>query len=1183
MKDSIKNRKKKVLALCLSVMMFSSITALAACKDTGSSTDSSSSSTSVTEQVKDDGLIKNARFETFDEDNVINTSVSGWTRSTTSIAGSSALSSKAASGIVDLNDSAWRNLTESKVNVTNLTVAEARQKWSWMSVKDKLTYYDLWKEKNPNKKIAEELDFYESFNIDSGDIPTVENPETHNGDVAANKAEGTSKRSTKVLMIHNEYPEGSTGTYKALGTGQQYTSASTVTVKAGTSAELSVWVKTANLECSDSYGNPHEAVDKGAFISITHSVGGKTMDAYKVENINTERMELTNPYGWKKYIFYLKGSSYTDTTFNLVLGLGQGSMTNRGDYVNGYAFFDDITCKTISNESYNYEIKYWQQDEHKELDAAHIATFDSDEAAKTIDASKTDNMVYAMDFYGSFNPLAEEKLNSIAAEATNTEINGVKMSVESNPADAAMQTAPWLKGGKDGSKDVAKLFANADEIANGTGVNDAQKAELAKLYAKYFEQDATFDEEKTLLLMSVDGVPYTAKMTETIKFSDYSSKYLAVSFFVKTSKMAGYTGAGVTLVEGNNKTAFTAIDTTTAEAVEVGEEKLYGDWQQYIFFVEDESENDKADFGFNLEFNFGPTSVEIDTKLDSYYAGFAAFTNFQVLPLSKVQFDSAQSGTYAKIVSLNNDPEAQKDTNGDPFDSAMGTPSDALEKGIAIPQNYIGTTFDSLYVTGTGTTADVENDNAGLIAKEHFTAEDGYFTSNTDAWFTAIKGEAEAAGKTTAKDAWNYAFGNSTQPLLIYTDAEAAAKAAYGYIGKSTELAANTYTAISVRVRGTGNAYIRLVDTNASNYDDFKAYNKPLSIGANRTYWYNSDGNVCTGDPEEKATQVAFKLQTNGLYKANKSGWDGYEALAEKDAWYANLSAYTQKDEKGNLLVAEGGAKHDYNDYWNNAGMNGIAFYYDKTNDRYCADEALQIPVIDFKEVAGLSPRTEAVAASGNELEAELTLGKNSAGEYEWQTVTFYVHTGDVAKNYRLEVWSGNKAGESNDDGSFLVFDYNNPGTAETNFTGLLEEYEDKATAKFESVFSYYDTASYLRYNKDLDENKIGDLYKDNYSPIAQTEGIAFLRYVEEGKRVTVMADYQYSEKTVTAKAVEDEKEEEDATTDENPADTNIWLLISSLAIAGVLLLAIGSIVIRKVIVKARKNRVANGGNKSKK
>ncbi len=1156
MKDSIKNRKKNLLALCLSVMMLSSVAAFASCTDETDSTDSSSSSSSV-EEVKDVGLIKNAGFETFDSNNVINTSVNGWTRSTTSLVGSNALSSKAASGIIDLDTEAWHNLTGSNVNVNELTEETAAEKWATMTVKDKLAYYDLWKKNNGSSKIADELDFYESMNIDSGDIPTIAAFDTHDGAVAANAAaaEDAKKKDTKVLMIHNEYPEaGSNSTYKALGTGQQYTSSSTVTVKAGTSAKFSVWVKTADLKSSATDGSVQEAVGKGAFISITHSVGGKSLDAYKVENIDTKDVADNN--GWQQYSFILKGSSYADTTFTMVLGLGQGSTTYRGEYVNGYAFFDDIECKTIDNDEYTDLLGDYA------IPVNDVITFADDAEKKTVNVYKTPKQKFALDFYGPFQTL--DVFSGLTIEATETD--GYTSVSGNNPA-------PWLSGGKDDSKDVVEVMPNAAAIRDGSTVSDAaKKAELQKLYAKYFENDAAFANEETLLLMSLDGAAYTAKSSVNVSFdAPYNSDYLAISFFVKTSNMAGYTGAGVTLVDGDNKTSFSSIDTSDLDAVEVDEEKLYGDWQQYFFFVENTSTNSNT--SFTLEFNFGATSIGVDSKADSYYAGFAAFTHFQILPMKKAEYESAQSGSFAKLVSVkgNNDDDIQ---TGDSFDTPQGT--SALEEGLARPKNYLGVSFDSQFITGSGSSAVNANVNAGLISKTHFLEdEDGYFDTpaGTDgyAWLDGIKA---ASGKATAEEVWADIFDNSTQPLLIYNGADERQNAAYGYISTAKTFAANSYTAVSVRVRGTGKAYIRLVDVNAANYEDFKAYNNPLSIGGYLTYWYNDEGNICTGDPEKKSSQVAFKLQSNGLYKANKRGWDGYEGLADKEAWYANLSAYTEKDAEGNLLVAKNGAKHDYNDYWNNEGMNGIAFYYDKDNDRYCADAELTVPVIDLKSVTSLTPRTEALSADDYKLETEVT-----ASTSEWKTVTFYVHTGDLEKNYRLEIWNGDKNGKGNDTG-YLVIDTNNPGSIDGNFEALIEEYEDKATKKFESVFSYYDTPNYLRYNKDLDENNVGNLYEDNYTPSAHESGIAYLLY-EEDNYTTVFADYQYSEKTVAASASTDDTEEEEDSADDG-TETNVWLLASSLAIAGVLILAIASIVIRKVAAKVRKNRTANGGSTKK-
>ena len=138
MKDSIKKRKNRLLALCLSAMMLSSIAALGACGD-DSETDSSSTSSSSAAAIEknDNGLIKNAGFETYDTKNAINSSATGWSRSVNSSTSGSARSSKAASGIIDLDADAWYNLTgtNTKYDISKLTEEQAEAAWDELTVK----------------------------------------------------------------------------------------------------------------------------------------------------------------------------------------------------------------------------------------------------------------------------------------------------------------------------------------------------------------------------------------------------------------------------------------------------------------------------------------------------------------------------------------------------------------------------------------------------------------------------------------------------------------------------------------------------------------------------------------------------------------------------------------------------------------------------------------------------------------------------------------------------------------------------------------------------------------------------------------------------------------------------------------------------------------------------------------
>lgn len=1168
MKDSIKKRKNKLLALCLSAMMISSVAAFASCTDS-SSTDSSSSSSSseAASEEKDTGLIKNAGFETFNTNNGLNaigTSVTGWSPSVNSVSSGSARSSKAASGIVDLSEAAWKDLTTSSgklASIANPTsddgVKEVGKVWNELTTYDKLKYYEDWKtahEDDDDASISKDLSFYESFNIDLDDIPTIERFATHHKEGEEGYGEDQ-----KVLMIHNEYPDPDSTASSPIGTAQKYTSASTVTVKAGTSATFSVWVKTQDLQSSATDNSAQEAVGKGAYISVTHTVGGTTLDEYKVENINTESMdqnELSN--GWKQYTFYLKGSSYTDTTFSLVLGLGQGGGTYYGEYVNGYAFFDDIKCETFLNEEFPDELP--------------SVGFEAEGEEKIVDVSKAENAdkdTFALDFYGDFT--AVDIFSGFNWEATKSEA-GSEGKVSSLKGDNA---ASWLNGGFDGTNDKKEVYDNAAAIEAAAASNEYLKI----VYDNYFKGNDFASDKKTLMLLSTNGVAYTATTDYEFKFADYenpddstvSAEYIAVSFFVKTSDMNGTgVGAGVTLVDGENKTSFTAIDTSSISPVDIGEgenkkEDIYDGWQQYFFFVANESENDAA--SFKLSFNFGPTEITEDSV---FHHGFAAFTNFQAYAMSKAEYESAKSGTYAKLVSVTGDKE-EETTSTDGFDSTLGVPTNAIENGLANPQNYKGVYSDSQYITGKGDTTYNTNANAGLINKVYFTGEESYYTTADDApaWMKGIT--ANANGATTTTDIWNTVFGKDVvQPLFIWN--ETAGKA-YGFIGASTSISADSYACVSLKVKVKGTANIYLVDTSGDKYDN------SLSINRKLTYWYDDDGNIWDGDPQEKTSRMAFELQSNGLYKAKES-WSGYKA-EYKDKFFANLPAYGE-DGDGNKIIATGGATHDYNDRWNNVGVTDVVFAK-AADGKYYAYKGTseEVLVNDLTSVTALVPRYTVTEKQDLSVTVEDTNGA-------WKTVTFYVHTGNLAKDYRLEVWSGDRNSESESvaAGDYVIVDKINPGTAEDNFSTLLEEYDEKVEEgenKFYSVFSYFDTANYRPYNAKLDENDYGNLYADSYTPSENEEGIAYLRYDDaEAKAITIFADYSYSEQAVTAATPEDDSSES-LSSSETETDTNIWLLVSSLAIAFVLLLAIVSIIVRKIMKNVRKKRAAQASIKNNK
>ena len=1260
MKDSTQNRKKKILALFLSAMMAVSVASLAACKGNGGNTSSESSSDTTTETettITDKGPIKNAGFEVFDTNdglNVIGTSVSSWGNkpSLFSDGTSSAPASKADSGIIDTSDKAWKDLTGTKLvdeNGKELSVEAADEligalseddaiaMWDNLTTRDKLKYYEVWKDANENGKISKDFEKYQKFSSNIGSdglnltkIPDTVNPGTHHSPEEKAAADFSDYN---VLMIHNKNPESDEGekVVQSIGSAQKYTSASTVTVQAGAAAEISVWVKTQDLMSSSSDGKAQEAVDKGAYITLSQTVGGTTLPAYEVKNINTENMDLEDTNGWMQYTFLVKGSSYANTTLSLSLGLGQGTSTNRMELVNGYAFFDDIQCNVFSQELFDEKVSEYKT-ERKVIDAA---SFEYTKELKTIDLSKEYNDqafanaetlgyvagqgfdVFPINLYGELFENVDGELKDADGNFTDKNENGewdagvlTEINV-SNLADLATKNddgytsmadnnpIPTLEGGRNGDADVIDVFENLAAINNYNSDNADKEKFVSAVYDKYLKDvEYPGTDNPVLLMLSARGVAYTVKSDYNFSF-DNDTKYMAVSFFVRTSDMSGATGAGITLLHGDEEYAFSSIDTTNVTPVNIGledtdgyQEDIYDGWQKCIFFVKNDSSNETA--SFNLQFSFGPTSIDENSLLSSFQPGFAAFTNFQVLEMSEEAYNSATADTYTKLVTLTDKKEATAAGNSG-FDTAgnrSNTHAD-IKDGIALTKNYKGVYSNSDYVTDkfTGNTAINTYRNAGLLNRNYFvgTEDNESYFANEDVvntpWMKGIKTIAGLADDAKAADVWAAAFGDATQPLFIWNDGSDSTNS-YGFIGANTTISANTTTAVSMRIKTDAVANIYLIDTS----DDSRA--NTLSIGTNVTYWYDAKGDVYTGDPTERGSQKAFILQDNGLYIANTK-WDGYDAATMAGKYYANLNAYTDTDENGNKLVAANGGVHGYvssSDYVKvNGEKRAIAFY--NKDGVYYADKAQTIPVVDFS-ATDLEPRTD--AANNKALHATV-----SATD-DWVTVTFYIKAGSTDKNYRLEIWSGDRTGNPNAAGTYVMVDGNPSAVtnASADYDKILAAYEDykpeegeNITVKqFKSVFSYYDTDKYLRYNKDLDTDNVGDLYKKTYDGMLSdpttvpTEETIYLYVGAQTENQRYLINYATQDQTVPAAESDKEEPTPDSSSDDTATDSgmNPWLLASSIAIAVVLVLAVLSIVFRKVWKKVRKN-VATKTRKPKK
>lgn len=1195
-------RKKSSLTLVLAVIFLLStcLFFMTACDDEDSNNSSTTSKT-------DNCAIANGNFEYYtDDDNLkLIVSPSSWTKSNGQDSlGNSASASTRASGIVNTASEQWDSFTKSKnpfeiSESANLKdeMKRAAKQWDDMSVNDRLNFYedlqtaiDRYNDKNSNSLSLSDFSKYSDYNysVTAEDVPDCENPGTHDGN----------EKETSVLMIHNYRSD-------RYGTAQRYSSSTTVSLEAGTAAKVSVWVKTADLKYN---GGEEVTGSRGANISVTHTVGGKTLDQMQINNINTAGVTENN--GWVQYTLYIKACSYASSNFNIVLGLGQGSSSDVWANVEGYAFFDDVDMNIISNAEYDKAT----QNATGDYTVPYCTMNSSAEAKKfATDKEYKDNYVYALDLYRNLESFNVKNGATFATDLTSTVLNGVKYTT-SNYNGLNLSTA-----------DDVTALTDWNALNEKTSSNKY----LAKIWENDFDKDKyPFAKDESLLfLMSAHGAAYTSEMTSDMFTLDANS-YLLISFWVKTSDTSGYTGATINLYDATNATSLGAYNTTTMSTVDLDDaEDIYDGWIQCFFFVENTTFDAKS---FRLEFSYGPTTITGTTKA-SYTEGYAAFTGFTYYEMSESDFDYyAGSATQSTTVSLKGRDASA--SNG--FDSTSTIDTQKIEHTLATPSNYKGVNGGSKWTTVGGTADEAANANAsaGLLNKNYI----GTYREKNEAWFTNLLSAANVTLTDSLKnvDLWNALFGTSTQPLLISNVVEQA----YGYLSSTYNLSSSGYHAISVKVKVSAGAkaYIYLIDTS----DLFKGYDSTAKVETiNATYWYDDEGSVCMADPQGKdfnaKTQTAFYRMDNGLYKNNLDATD--------ENVYANLANY-EKDAQGNLIVktdSNGNPIVSY-DYATDYVDDGIAFYandgkyyayYDAEKEEY-STEVKDFSAASFNgknftaeyaRYLNVNYLSELNATEASIGENVTVTGKTNTDTYivvdgdqagvagKWITVSFYVHTGSDSFPYRLEVFSGSRDGKvKSAAGSYVAFDACNSGDLSSNYAGLLSEaiedmtdkngYTDsrlgkKVTLKqdqetgrlvyadgseegkvYENAqyycYSFYDDAGYVRYDQTLDENAGGDPY-NKYTQSSYSETLTYLYYEsaisENEASYSMFLDYSAISQSVTKDTGINSDDNTDKTENKWWENPDFWWMFSSIALAVVLLFILVITVIRTLIKNGHK------------
>ena len=1230
MAKSNKSAKLRIIPLVLSILMVLSfgLFALCACS-TDDEEDESSSETRTDTQT-----FSNADFEYFTDSDgsYVIGSADSWTSSSVSNDSNvSASSSSAKSGIVDtasstvFDETSWEAYKDDPENSTF--------DWSgfYYAYKD-YVYYDSLDEEDDADELEDAVyytdvdnyydipgwDIYsaylDSLNTDgeSGadftDSDTILsdeykdafieyiralNPGTH---WTGSDEESTlnEEKGTHVLMLHNYRTAG-------YGTAMQYASSS-ITLQAGTAASVSVWVKTSDLTYND--GTSVAAGNRGAFIEISNTVGGTTQDSLVVRNINTEVQNTTGENnGWVQYTFYVRASSYADTTFTVNLGLGRqspGTTSNYYEYVQGYAFFDDLTYNvfkasdwdSVVGGTYNGGDLDVDGDGTAETPAAAQKTCTLDTSSLS-DKGKFDAQDTTLGSYATVFALNLDELynnNEVETFTLSTD-NGGNTTIDKttddrgNTVDSYLTNGNLLYGDNDGTRSGVK---SASDIITGGSYLETVQDDFANF------ADLPFGSSSILMLYSGKGAPYTAAVRDNSVFFVAKGETLMVSFWVKTSDMANGTGATVTLIDGETETAIGAVDTTTLDTVDISDdynktEDIFDGWQFCAFYVTNQQDNTLT---FTLEFSIGPTTIT-GTSITDYVPGYAAFANLSTYKMTDEQAELAATGDYAVSVELTGDTYS----DGPTFDTPA-TNDKSLETGIANPGNYTGVYGGSYYVGGSDPSVSDDQNvqstkiSAGLLSRDY--AGDYADDTQNATWVDVFEAVNDTTNLLSSDNWWSaYIGADCTQPLII---AKTVADS-YGFVANTeSSVSTSSYAQVVVRVKLSPHtrAAVYLIDTTEPDINDPAdegklQYADKLKHETGISYRYDEDGNLVNLDPDDdnfdRRDNILLYYQDNGLW-AKERNYTGSE-------FYANLSNY-DTDEDGNLTDGA-----DTIIYYLHDGA--YYRYYDEDSDSY------EVQVKDFTE-AGID-LTGAQLQSTSEHDLYQVVENDTADVSGWIYIRFFIASGDESKSYRLEFWSGDREGESGsttnssaDSANYVIFDVvQYSDLDETSFNNLIDaqmttlakalNYTDADAleeayladpTQFTSEFTYrdndntehtgalvyfhyslYDDNSYAPFDADRTD---GDDPYSSYDPTSYENTVSYLKYSFEDSGRTyydTYVNYAASEVSVSDSSSSDDTTDEDTTA---TPDYNIWLLISSILLAAALIITLLALLLRKLL-----------------
>ena len=793
-KHNFKSVLTVILAFVLSIGMILTVACSTDPSASDSSSSSSSSSSSASDSMVDYQTISNGDFE-YRHDSATSFPVSssiGWSRSNDTITTTAPTSTKS-SGIINTYEPAGNEATDEDFNYQEFAKDNGFPVVSGEG--DDAVYYNPRTPEYYGLVKADELYDYSQFEQDE---ITNEDKLPTSGDY--------------VLMIHNASSSG-------VGTAQKFTSATTISVEKY--GKISVWVLTKDLSSKMENG------EYGAYISILNTLNSN-FEPVIVKNIDTDGK-------WQKFEFYLESSDLAVSTFRVVLGLGFGSKEVQSEYVEGFAFFDNVHYEEITSADFAAK---------KALaDAKNFAAYVA--GADTIDS-------YAYNQAGDdFNEIAinvDGRASADDLKVSYSQMNATSTITEGENS-AAVYTVTFSHALTIAEQDLSaseKVFETNDDIFLNT-TSEPYAMDVSSGFAAFNAiasdkidgvENPVAEDAKTLYLIHNNG----ASSKVTIKDDDfvvYDGTGLYVTFLTKVKTGTSQSGVTISAIDLGSKK--TACEETSALLAAVSTnfytDEETSDWARVNLFFSNFS-GDKFERKFAIKIEFGATTVV--QKHSLLTEGYALFTGFEYAIMSQDEFDNlSRSGPYDATLSLGAEIVNPAD-DGDKTDTysinySASSEAKIRNKVVTSIINMTGTVGNGKLVGGSETDNTNENVVAGIINTKYL---DNYDQLDATA-------KANLALLTPNEN-------NQYVQAIIINNKEAAS---YGYVDTGYTFSSNSTNIVSVKLRVFGDAVAHVYLTDSDPLSSFEI----LGIEGKAV---NRDGNEPVYSETKETAEVYEKYDT---------------------------------------------------------------------------------------------------------------------------------------------------------------------------------------------------------------------------------------------------------------------------------------------------------------------------------